>query len=261
MKYYYYKIESLINGHLYIGITINPKRRRKAHFTELRCNCHDNSYLQAAFKKYGEENFIFSIIEELEAGEKEAYEHEAELINKYDSYKNGYNLKPGGLYNAGGNRKFTDKQIYQILAALDNSNRCKAIIAECMRCGPHAIGNISSGETYTEYYNHYQSFTIEEKNNYYEDFCSWSNFALLKYTSCTNSYRKYYKDQIFLVLLADKTRFMAFCRVALILNTKSTGLVNIRKGISYKDYYQEFQTLSKEELDKLQSLYTERYTR
>lgn len=55
--YYIYKIENQINHKIYIGLTNNIARRRARHFTDLRYNKHDNSFLQKEFNIYGEDNF------------------------------------------------------------------------------------------------------------------------------------------------------------------------------------------------------------
>ena len=76
--YYIYKIENLINHRKYIGLTNNIQRRRNRHFTDLRCNRHDNSFLQKEFNIYGINNFSFDEIYQgditsEEIGEKEKY--------------------------------------------------------------------------------------------------------------------------------------------------------------------------------------------
>jgi hypothetical protein len=63
---YIYQIENLLNHKKYIGSTNNPIRRKKEHFYSAK---HDTSPsydypLQKAIRKYGEENFLFSVIEE-----------------------------------------------------------------------------------------------------------------------------------------------------------------------------------------------------
>lgn len=61
-----YKIECIVSGRIYVGSTcVEFKKRWKKHKQRLRNNYHENDYLQKAWNKYGEKNFIFSIIEEL----------------------------------------------------------------------------------------------------------------------------------------------------------------------------------------------------
>lgn len=59
-----YKIENKVNGKLYIGSTINFKKRWWKHKALLRHGKHPNSHLQASWIKYGENNFAFTIVEE-----------------------------------------------------------------------------------------------------------------------------------------------------------------------------------------------------
>ena len=61
--YYIYKIENIKNHKKYIGLTNNIKRRRSRHFTDLKCNRHENSFLQKEYNIFGKENFIFEILE------------------------------------------------------------------------------------------------------------------------------------------------------------------------------------------------------
>lgn len=58
-----YQILNTVTGHFYVGSTKNFEYRWKKHRGDLVGNRHKNSHLQAAWNKYGEENFIFRIIE------------------------------------------------------------------------------------------------------------------------------------------------------------------------------------------------------
>lgn len=61
-----YRIRNLINNKIYIGSTHNKlAKRRGEHVSPLNKNKHKNQYLQSAWNKYGEENFEFSMIEEM----------------------------------------------------------------------------------------------------------------------------------------------------------------------------------------------------
>lgn len=57
-----YKIENQINGKIYMGQTVRFNKRKTSHLIELRKNQHKNPHLQNSFNKYGEENFVFSIV-------------------------------------------------------------------------------------------------------------------------------------------------------------------------------------------------------
>lgn len=58
-----YVIRNLINNNIYIGSSVNIKKRFCQHRNSLRKNKHHNKYLQRSWNKYGEENFEFVVIE------------------------------------------------------------------------------------------------------------------------------------------------------------------------------------------------------
>ena len=103
-----YKIENLVNGKVYIGQSADMKRRWSDH--KRMFNHKDDGSLKynyplyCAFRKYGEQNFSFEIIEECD--EEELNEKEICYIKKYNSYvrwnnSNGYNQTIGGESNYG----------------------------------------------------------------------------------------------------------------------------------------------------------------
>ena len=84
-----YKITNKINGKSYIGLSSNIEERFKKHR-----QMQGEKVLYSAFKKYGIENFDFSILEycslEQLAGREKYW------IAYYDTYNNGYNATLGG---------------------------------------------------------------------------------------------------------------------------------------------------------------------
>lgn len=62
-----YKIINVVNNKFYVGSAVDFKRRKARHFSELRNNKHNNRHLQAAWAKYGEQAFIFVVVEDLDA--------------------------------------------------------------------------------------------------------------------------------------------------------------------------------------------------
>lgn len=65
-----YVIKCLANNKLYVGSAVNLISRKSEHFYRLRKNTHGNPHLQNAYNKYGEHNFLFSIIEIVENPEQ-----------------------------------------------------------------------------------------------------------------------------------------------------------------------------------------------
>ena len=54
-----YAIVNLANGHLYLGSSVNIRRRVNAHKSDLRNSIHRNPRLQRAWDRYGETGFAF----------------------------------------------------------------------------------------------------------------------------------------------------------------------------------------------------------
>lgn len=71
-----YIITNSINGKRYIGSSNNIRKRLWKHRSLLRHDKHENPHLQNAWNKYGEDNFVYSILEECDVSillEREQY--------------------------------------------------------------------------------------------------------------------------------------------------------------------------------------------
>ena len=93
---YIYKITNQINGKAYIGQTrTSLQERMRKHFSDAK---HEPNVtgVDAAIRKYGEENF--SVEEICSCQNSELDDLERYYIAKYDTYNSstGYNLTPGG---------------------------------------------------------------------------------------------------------------------------------------------------------------------
>lgn len=60
-----YSISNKITGKRYVGSAVDFRRRKNLHLHHLRAKTHHSRYLQNAWNKYGEENFIITILEEV----------------------------------------------------------------------------------------------------------------------------------------------------------------------------------------------------
>ena len=60
-----YTIRNLVNDCFYVGSTTNRKERWRTHRNKLRAGNHHCRHLQNAWAKYGEEKFLFAVVEEV----------------------------------------------------------------------------------------------------------------------------------------------------------------------------------------------------
>lgn len=91
MKGFIYKITNKENGKFYIGSTIEPQKRQKRHFDDLKNKRHHCLFLQRAYNKYGADSFEFLSKEVNVTDDKELRILEERYI--------GYCWNSGKLYN------------------------------------------------------------------------------------------------------------------------------------------------------------------
>lgn len=135
-----YLITNKINGHCYVGQSIDIKRRWRDH----RKSIEQDAPLYLAFRKYGIDNFEFSVLEECqpeELNDKEIY-----YIEKFNSYYNGYNQTLGGSQYSH-NVKITDDDYNKIIELLQYSEYTQKEIAEMFCVGQDTISEINTGKS------------------------------------------------------------------------------------------------------------------
>lgn len=132
---YIYKITNLVNNKSYIGQTIQPyKERWNRHIRDALSNTvdsHKRFSLHYAIKKYGVENFDFSLIEEIpntRLNEREQY-----WISYYDTYNNGYNETLGG----GGFQKYDYEEIAKTYQQIPSLRK----VANLFGCDTNVVHN------------------------------------------------------------------------------------------------------------------------
>ena len=94
--YYLYKITNQLNGKVYIGQTVNDKRRWVAHKSYAKQD-EPVQYVHRAMKKYDIENFTYEVID-FAFNQWQADCLEINYIKQYNSRskKHGYNIAHGG---------------------------------------------------------------------------------------------------------------------------------------------------------------------
>lgn len=96
MKGYIYSIYNKVTFLRYIGLSTSIKRRFTEHKRSLNKNNHYNDYLQNAWNKYGQENFIFQLVEICDVDILNEREQFYISLFMSDDSRFGYNLTSGG---------------------------------------------------------------------------------------------------------------------------------------------------------------------
>lgn len=91
-----YLITNTITHKKYIGYTNNVERRWANHKSNGQSGKGGCSRLYAAIKKYGLDNFVFTVIHSNIQSRAEAKELEIKYILEHSSFIDGYNGTPGG---------------------------------------------------------------------------------------------------------------------------------------------------------------------
>lgn len=96
MTYFIYALQNKLDNKLYVGYTSNLKRRRREHF-KFGYKPMLNKHLYNAMKKYGIDNFVFTVLEEFEDS-LDAFAAETFWIEYFRSWDHdfGYNDSRGG---------------------------------------------------------------------------------------------------------------------------------------------------------------------
>ncbi len=96
-----YQIINKVNGKRYIGSAVNIKTRWSQHISDLRKKKHHSRQLQNSWNKYGENNFVFSVL--LYCSKKSLIYNEQIMLDKYQSANPsfGYNMRPIAESNLG----------------------------------------------------------------------------------------------------------------------------------------------------------------
>lgn len=256
--YYIYKIENIVNHKIYIGLTNNIVRRRTRHFTDLKCNRHDNSFLQKEYNIYGKDNFIFNIEYEGDITEKEISIKEQEYIKIYDSYKNGYNQNEGGNFGpSNGGSHLTQSDIFNILAVLDFMSRPGQVLSNIYNVSRATISRIKKGINHIQFKKEYDKMTLNDKQEIYNIFCESNNLLYKKANSSKlENKRVLTEDQVHLVFLNEELgRPKTFSYLMKIMNIQSSNtLYCILKGLTYKDYKITYDNLNIVQKEKLATL-------
>lgn len=153
-----YKIQNKLNGKCYIGQSVDIHRRwndhKSAAFNQ-NADCY-HQHLYRAMRKYGINQFDFSILEECSRDEldtKEKY-----YIHQFDSFYNGYNQTFGG--DTGG-AKMPKEHILGIIHDLETTRMRHQDIADKWGTSKQMVQGINVGRNW----HHHRTYPIQPRKD------------------------------------------------------------------------------------------------
>lgn len=247
MKGSIYKIESTINKKVYIGLTTRePRERWYEHKTNLKHNHHPNVKLQRHYNKYGD---VFKY-EELGYFNDNLTEREKDWIRYYDSYKNGFNLTPGGeLLERGVDLKIIS-EVKKILYF--NPDKLKQITLD-YGLSKSTISSIRTSGSYGSvdfYFKDYEEFLFyqELSLNYYTH--GYEKLITI-YNKLLNNEKVFYKNYTDIEHLLYKSKLSKNTYVKYILDYVKE---------EFENYYKEYRKKGMDNTENILLKYIEGYT-
>lgn len=139
MKNVVYKIENVKSGACYIGSTTDLKQRKCQHLHSLRKDKHYSKVLQEDFKKQGEQDFVFCILE-LDIPYERLVIREQHFMDIFQPVYNGSKMaipRLGATNSEESKQKFREKMIGRKI----HTNESKAAIGKAQLGNKHGAGN------------------------------------------------------------------------------------------------------------------------
>ena len=148
--YYIYCYTNKINGHKYVGQTSYPARRKSEHkYAAFTPSSEEyNLLFHKKLRQYGEENFSFEILEEINTNDLGIVDsRENYWIEKMFSHVKtgkGYNLTLGGQ-GLGRHKEITEEKVRLVIKLLADNQLTQKAIAEQVGLSQGTIININRG--------------------------------------------------------------------------------------------------------------------
>ena len=246
---YLYVITNTVNNKKYVGKTINFEQRKQQHLSSLRKGIHHSHKLQRAYNKYGEDKFVWEKFEIEVKNDQELALKEIQAISYFNSYENGYNETYGG----DGNKTVFDFDfsvaLYHILQKYDGIYRK---IANYYQCDHTVIDDLSKNALYSNVKPQEELIKkiitevgITEEN--------------LKENYKKHNDKKLSEQQCYEILsvVLDKTGYeKTLCEI---FNIDSKATYRLKNGLTYKEYFANFQNFSSEQKKEIQNQTFQKY--
>lgn len=107
-----FQIRNLASGKVFVSSALDLPGVMKRHLFELRAGGHKNEGLQSDWDRYGEEGFVFEVLDELAPRPEPGYDHRADVSSLEEIWLE--NLSPYGERGYNEKRKTREQRLRMI---------------------------------------------------------------------------------------------------------------------------------------------------
>lgn len=245
MFYYIYSIVNIKNGKRYIGYTNDLDRRLYDHFKQLDLGIHPNPKMQDEFNK---EDFKIEILESfIQVPVQEVAQREKYWIEKYDSFRNGYNQTGGGEIST---KKVDRDEKFDMIFILRYYPNSSVVVQKLFDASESAVGRMRNKKTYLDIQHMVDTLSkerIEELKQEMEEKYQISERLENHKRNVTQKARQLDKETIFQIIAARNNLKGVGGIIERKLGLAAQHTTRIKNGERYKDYYEEYQALTSAE--------------
>lgn len=242
--YFIYSIVNTENNKRYIGYTNDLNRRLYDHMTQLELNQHPNLKMQQEFKK---ENFKIEILETfINISVQEIANIEKEYIKKFNSFENGYNNTKGGEISS----KTPPNDVFDIIFILRNYEYSSPVVQKIFNISESAALRMKNKETYLSLQKVIDDLSEEEKEKQkiiLEEKYNISKKIKEHREKVTLSSRRLDRETVLQIIVACNQLNRVGGKIERALGLPNQHTSRIKRGLRYKEYYEEYLKFSEEE--------------
>lgn len=243
--YFIYYIFNTRTQKGYIGYTNDLNRRLYDHIKALREGVHSNKELQ---KDFNEEDIEIKILETYHNKDNNFIcSREKFLIEKYDTYNNGYNQSLGGEGQAD-LRKFSFDNVFKAYAIMNFYPEISIrVLSEKLEMSESSLGRLKKRETYISTITIFDKLSLESKEKLKKELDLEFNLSQLEKESYLNKYQARGLDRETVLMIIAATNNINKIGGHIERHLNFSGVSRIKRGLRYKEIYQEYQDMNDEE--------------
>lgn len=246
--YYLYYLLNKNTNKGYIGYTNDPNRRLYDHVKSLEEGAHPNKQLSSDYTTECLEVKILEVY--LNKDNAFICKREKELIEQYDTFKNGYNQTAGGE-GQGETRAFTEDKIFQAYALLAfYPEMSSKIVQDIFNMSESSVLRLKHKKTHIAIISLFDRLSQDKKEELKQELDSRYGMANRIETHLVNvvyKARDLNRDIVLMIIAVGSNREKMGAHMERCLSLPSSHCSRIIRGLRYRQFHDEYFNMNLED--------------